>query len=590
MLRAGPEGPAPIMSAGNLPGVKTANRNYAFVVPFVETLASLGLEHACICPGSRNTPLSLALAAEPAVRDWSFHDERSAAFFALGMAKATRTPAAVVTTSGTAAAELLPAAVEARGGRVPLLLLTADRPPELRDVGAPQAVDQVKLYGDAAKWFHDVGVPEPSAAFIRSAPALAARAWAEALEAPSGPVHLNFPFREPLVPEEVPGDVPDPFPEVAAPRYQPAMRRLEEETVTRLARSLAGKKAVVMAGPTDDPALPAAAADLAAAQRIPIVADALSGLRAGAHPLEAVIAHGQALLEAGWLEDNRPDVVLRIGAVPTSTPLFNWFASGVPHVLIEPAGWRDPDAVAGWVVRADPAATLSAMAKATTVPAPGGWLETWREADDLASAALTAVMAAEEYPTEPGVVQAVAESVPSGAALWVASSMPVRDVDTFFGRIDRPVRILANRGANGIDGFLSAGFGSALADPSPTYLLAGDLSVLHDLGALHSASRLDIPATVIAVNNDGGGIFHFLPQVGFPDHFERHFTTPHGLDLVAVAEALGIAAQRARSRAELAAALSVPPVAPRLVEVRTDRARNVDVHRAATAAVAEALG
>ncbi len=572
------------------PLVERTNRNYAFVVPFVDALARLGLRHVCITPGSRSTPLALAFAAHEAITDHVHLDERAAAFWALGIAKTTGAPAALVCTSGTAAAEYHPAAAEARQARVPLLLLTADRPAELRDAGAAQTIDQVGLYGRSVKWFHDVGAPVPDASFFRTGPALAGRAWAAAMDRPAGPVHLNFRFRDPLHPETVPGDAPDPGP-LTWPGYRPGRLEPADATVDEVAAIVSGRRTLVVAGPQDDPALPAALADLAAAGGFPTLADALSGARAGHHDTAAVVAHGSVLAGAGLLDRLRPEAVLRVGAQPTSKAVFRWLARHpeVPQVLVEPAGWRDPDGAASLVVRAEPAATARALSKALGAPAPAGWLNSWQAADAAAAGALAGAIEAAGFPTEPGVVAVLARALPPGATLWAASSMPVRDVDSFLPKRTAPLRVLANRGANGIDGFLSAGFGSAQASRSPTYLLAGDLSALHDLSGLAAAARMGVAATAIVVDNDGGGIFHFLPQVGLEQHFERLFGTPHGHDLVAVAEALGVRAARATTAAELEEAVAEPPSEPRMVVVRTDRQANVAVHLELEQTVAAAL-
>ncbi len=565
------------------------NRNYAFVVPFVKALADLGLRHVCITPGSRSTPLALCFAAEDSINDWVHLDERSSAFFALGMAKATGTPVAVVCTSGSAAAELHPAVVEARQARVPLLLLTADRPPELRDAGAPQTMDQVKLFGEAVKWFHDAGAPVPDPEFVRTGPALAGRAWAAAVDTPAGPVHVNFRFRDPLSPAAVPGDAPDPG-LLVYPRYTPGALHLDDASLSALADEVSGRRTLVVCGPQDDPALPAAVAELAAAGGFPIFADALSGVRAGTHDLGNVVAVGGPLAAAGALDALRPEVVLRFGALPTAKPVFRWLADhrGVPQLLVDPAGWRDPYATASHVVRADPVITAAALAKAIGSRAPDDWAPSWRALDDRAASLLAAAVAAEPFPTEPGVAAAVLAAVPSGSTVWAASSMPVRDVDTVLPRLDRALRVVGNRGLNGIDGFLSSGFGWAVAGRGPTYLLAGDLSFLHDLTALAAAARLGVDATVVVVDNDGGGIFHFLPQADLPA-FERLFATPHGTDLVAAARGVGVPAQAVAEEAALRAAVAAPPTGVRVVVVRTDRHRNVAVHHRLQEAIGRAV-
>jgi 2-succinyl-5-enolpyruvyl-6-hydroxy-3-cyclohexene-1-carboxylate synthase len=563
-----------------------AERNYAFVVPLVRALAAAGVAHACVTPGSRSTPLALSLAEEPGITDWPHHDERSSGFFALGIGRATLFPAVAVCTSGTAAAEFLPAVTEARHGRVPLIVITADRPADLQGVGAPQTIDQAAIYGAAVKWSCDLEPPAPGEAAAGLAAALAARLVAGALEMPPGPVHLNLRFREPLVPT---GPVP---PAGALPPVVLAGRPAPSPTaVSRLAALVAGRRGLLVCGPQDDPALPAAAAACAAACGFPLVADPLSGVRAGTHDLSRVMAAADPLAGAGWLRRASPEVVVRVGALPTSKPLWQWLGEHpeVPQVLIDPAGWRDPGASLSLVIRADPAATLEALAAAGPHPAPAAWQEEWRRADRAAAGAIDRILAETPFPNEPEVARLLAEALPPGGLLAVASSMPIRDLDAFFPARPAPLRIIGNRGAAGIDGFLSTGLGAAAASGAPACLLSGDLSALHDLTALGTAARLGIRADIVVLHNDGGAIFHFLPQAAFPAHFERHWGTPHGLDFVAAAKAFGVDARRIAERADLAATLAAPGPGPRLLEVRTQRAANFDLHRRLRRAVDEAL-
>jgi 2-succinyl-5-enolpyruvyl-6-hydroxy-3-cyclohexene-1-carboxylate synthase len=563
-----------------------ADRNYGFTVPLLRAFASLGVAHACVTPGSRSTPLALALADEPGIKVWVHHDERSAGFFALGIAKTTRAPVLVVCTSGTAATELLPAVVEARHGRVPLLVVTADRPVDLVGVGAPQTIDQHHLFGTATKWAHDLEPPLHGDAAPGFVGALAARMIAAAVESPAGPAHLNLRFREPLVPSgEIATD------ELPVPRVALGHLRPDGATVTALARLLTERRGLLVCGPQDDPALPAAAASLATASGMPIFADPLSQVRAGAHDLSRVIATADPLAAVGMLESLAPEVVLRVGSLPTSKPLWQWLGAHpeVFQVLVDTGDWRDPTATVALMVRADPVITLLAVADAIAKPAPSGWLDRWRRADQAAAAAVGRVLDEAAFPSEPEVVRVLGSSMPAGSLLWVASSMPVRDVDALFPARALPIRFAANRGAAGIDGFLSSGLGSAAVSGLPTYLLAGDLSALHDLTALAAASRLRIPATIVVIHNDGGGIFHFLPQAGLPAHFEELFGTPHGLDFVAVATALGIPARRIATREELAGEVSRPPDGPLLLEVGTNRAENLAVHIAVREAVAASV-
>lgn len=567
--------------------MERTNRNYALAVPFVAALAQLGLRHVCITPGSRNTPLTLAFAEHPDIRDWPHHDERSSAFFGLGIAKMTRAPVALVATSGTAAAEFHPAVVEARYARVPLLVLTADRPPELRDVGAAQTIDQARIYGTAAKWFHEVPPPEATPQLVRYVTALASRAWTAAMEAPPGPVQLNFPFREPLAPVEGPGDVPNDLPRPSAVRPLLGRLQLEERQVQQVAELVSGRRTLLMVGPLDEPGFPEAATALAAVGGFPILADPLSQLRAGTHDLDHVITTGDPIARVTGLADPlSPEAILRFGAAPTSKVLTTWLAENdtIPQVVVDDAGWRDPAASATVMVRSDPVTAAALLAKAIT-PAPSEWAATWRRAERAVRAALEARV---PFPSEPGTVSHLGASLPAGSQLYVGSSMPIRDVDAFFDACDRPIRILANRGASGIDGTISSTLGAA-AVAAPTFALTGDLSLLYDLTALATAARLQLPVTIIVANNDGGGIFHFLPQARFPDHFERLLATPHGLDFGRLAHGFDVEHHLVDDGDRLRELVSSPADGPRLLEVRSDRAENVRLHDELWRAAAAAL-
>lgn len=556
-----------------------ATRNDVFVSALVEGLSRSGLRHVCISPGSRNTPLSLAFAAHPDITDWSHHDERSGSFFALGLAVATGSPVAVVTTSGTAAAELHAAVVEADATGVPLVVLTADRPAELFDVAAPQTIDQRSLYAGAVRWHHDLDVPEPADAGPRVIAALAARLVQEATTTPTGPVHLNVRFREPLVVD------PD-FSNIPVPEIESAVARPTPDTVAGIIETIGGRRGVVVAGPSREHDLPGAVTRLAGALGWPILADPISGLRVGTHPVYHVVG-SDLLAAAGVPESLAPEIVLRIGAPPTSKSLRNWLAtSGVRQLLIAPGRWPDPDASATTVVRADTAATLEALADSAT-PVDADWMGLWAQTQAAASDSAIAVIRALEAPSEPGVALALAGSTPDGAAIWAASSMPIRDVDSYFPVTSRPVRLFGNRGANGIDGLASSALGTA-ATGTPTIAHLGDLSMLHDVGSLATAARLALPVTFLVVNNDGGGIFHFLPQAGH-EHFERHFGTPHGLRFSEVAAGFGVEAVTAESMEDVETAIAETGPGPRLVEVFTDRDENVRLHREIAAAARDAV-
>jgi 2-succinyl-5-enolpyruvyl-6-hydroxy-3-cyclohexene-1-carboxylate synthase len=528
---------------------------YLLLRAFVDELTRCGLAGACTSPGSRSTPLVLTLARQPGLPTWSHVDERVAGFFAVGVGKQTGRPAAVACTSGTAAAHYLPAVIEAHEARVPLVVLTADRPPELREVGAGQTIDQLKLYGDAVKWFFEVGTHCATPERLRWARQLAFRAYETAVSGRPGPVHLNFPLREPLVLDE-------PLPP------------LDDEPLPRANRTMPavaidldpGDRAVIVAGRHErDDGLATALAAAAAALGAPLLADPLSGARRG----PAAVAHYDALLrDPAFAGAHRPDTVIRIGDLPTSKPLRQWLAGlDARQVAFDPErAWQDPAAVVAEVIDADPATWARAQAGP---PTASPWLDAWRAADDAAAAGIAAALG--DGMNEPGIARALAGLSPE-VTVFTASSMPVRDVETFWPARDAPPRVLAHRGANGIDGTLAAAFGAAAAGGRVVVHL-GDVALAHDLGALLSAPRLAIPLTIVLVDNGGGGIFDFLPVSTQRDAYEEHVATPTGLDPERVAALFGL---RYEPVEDLAAIREAPGT---LLHVRTDRSENVALHR-----------
>ena len=577
--------------------MRATNRTYAPIEVMLDELARCGVEHAVACPGSRNAPILLSLAAEERIRTWSVLDERSAGFLALGIAKTSGKPVVLTCTSGTAAANFLPAVAEARESRVPLIVLTADRPPELREVGAGQSIDQVKLYGSAAKWFVEVGNVEPGRESAVHHRALACRAWATAAGGRPGVVHLNLTLREPLAPVEEELDAAvwegrphgGPWVEVVESRVPPGTAEIAD-LADQIQSVLRG---VIVCGPTHED-LAAPVVRLARAAGWPVLAEPTSGVRCGAHDRSWVVAHYDALLRApGWAGAHRPDLVLRVGDTPTSKPLRTWLADA-PQLVVDPHGaWHEPTRAADALIVAPAAETCEAIAAALE-PAEGtpepdspswdeGWLEDWLAADRLVAPAL----AAQPDPFEPKVCAALAELLPDDAFLWVSSSMPIRDVETFLPSTDKPIRLLSNRGANGIDGIVSSALGAAAASGGHAYLLTGELALLHDIGALLAAQRLGLGLTIVCINNGGGGIFDFLAVADHADAeaYERLVATPSGVDLGRLARGIGMRHTLVATLDDLRAALAEPG----LIEVRTDRARNVELHRALFARVAAEL-
>lgn len=576
----------------------------ALLRAFVAELAAAGVVDAVVCPGSRSTPLALAIRSCEGIRTRVLFDERSAGFFALGLARTSRRPVAVVVTSGTAVAELTPAVIEASLARVPLVLLTADRPAELRDRGAPQTIDQAGLFGRAAKWCAELPLFDDDPATAAHVRSVAGRAVAVAAAGPAGPVHLNVPFREPLLPDGPLGTAAEAVPKRPFAAAETGRRTLAVDEIDRLAgRLFTHDRGLIVAGPDDDPRLPASLAKLAHATGFPILADPLSGLRTGPQERSMVIARGDMLCRPGpWIEDHAPDLVIRTGAMPTSKPIVELLARTRPELIVldGDAGWRESALLPVTFVHADAAATTEAIASRTAGGWAGGeWSSHWRAADDAASDAMAAWLAGLGEPFEGAPYPALARALPDGAVLWAGSSMPVRDLDTWLPSTDRALTVRSSRGANGIDGVVSAALGASAAGVGPTALVVGDLSFLHDLNSLAMARIQRLALTIVLVDNDGGGIFSFLPQAqpgaalpgtGLPEHYEELFGTPHGTDWPAVIPALG-ARYRPVGAGDLAAVIRETVGTPgvTVLHLRTDRARNLELHSEVAAVVLRAL-
>jgi len=567
--------------------------NTAFAGALVDEWVRAGVTDACVAPGSRNAPLTLALAADPRIRVHPHLDERSAGFFALGAARGSGRPVVVCCTSGTATAHLHPAVLEAWHGGVPLLVCTADRPPELRDTGAGQTIDQVGLYRGAVRWSCDVDAPadRPGAgAWWR---ALAARAAAVALGPPAGPVHLNLAFRDPLAPTGGPlVDAPGRADGAPWTVSVPAERRVDPAALADLAAAVRhAPRGVVVAGWGADVDA-ATVARFAARAGWPILADPLSGLRVG--PLAC--ASADVLLRAeAFASTHVPDLVLRLGAAPTSAATVGWLAGASDAWLVDPDGrWLDPTHTVTRRLPVDPGPLLASLADALDdAPTDTAWLDSWLDADRRARRAMAEQLAGSEEPFDGRIARDVVAALPSGATLVVASSMPVRDLETFAEpRAD--VRFVANRGVNGIDGFGSTTLGVAAVTRGPTVGLTGDLSFLHDANALLGVSDRDLDAVFVVVDNDGGGIFSFLPYARRVARkpFEQVLATPPGTDLAGVAAAHDVPVTEVEKASALGPALTAAIAAGgvSVVRVRTDRAANVARHQEVWSAVADALG
>lgn len=550
---------------------------------FCATLADhwirLGLQHVVVAPGSRSTPLALAFAARTELRVHVAHDERTAAFIALGIGLVTGQPAALLCTSGTAATHFHAAVVEADLSGVPMLVLTADRPPELQGIGAPQTIDQIELYGAVVRCFADPGVAE-------SADALYWRDWAtdwwlSAIDGDRGPVHVNLAFREPLV--GTAGDLP-PAHDVAAPDADGWF--MMRPDLAALAAMIDQPRGVIVAGRGVDDVQ--AVGDLAAALNWPVLADPRSGCRV----LPQAVASFDSLLRVpSFAADHAPTAVLHLGEPPASKVLGQWLqASGAVHVQVHvQQRTLDPLRIITERVFGSPGTVCSELAPLVTGATGTPWLARWQHAERSAQHALDHVLRSETVLTEPGVARTLSDRP---GHLVLSSSMPVRDVE-WFGSSGSTTTVHSNRGANGIDGVIATAIGVGLGSAAPTTVLIGDVAFCHDQSSLTALrARLDhhgLDLTIVVADNDGGGIFSFLPQATLltPDRFEQLFGTPHGTDIVALAAAHSLGARSVASAAELRVALDDPAII--VVRVPSTRAQNVVVHDQLHAAVASAL-
>lgn len=556
-----------------------------YTANFVDELVKSGLTEVVISPGSRSTPLAMTIMEHPDIKQWVVLDERSAAFFALGMAKQNKRPVAIVCTSGTATANYFPAIVEAFYSRVPLVVLTADRPHELRDVGAPQSIDQLKMYGDYVKWFHEMALPDDAPKMLEYARNKASRATHIANEGNAGPVHVNFPFREPLIPdftlENLWGSRND------AP-YYPSMngkKRVDETQLVYLLKRLSKKKrGLLVCGPQINEEFAESVTSLAARWQIPILADPLSQVRAGQHHKDLVIEGYDAFLRSETIrKDLKPDFIIRFGAMPVAKPyLFylNEHADVEQYIVEEHTGYREPVGNRTEFIYADSKFLCEdILAADVEMSFDRRWLEKWQAINQVAKKHLINASKAESI-TEGEAVKRLMELIPNESSLYVGNSMAVRDLDTFFMTTPKQLSILANRGANGIDGMVSSGLGAA-ATGQPLTLLLGDLSFFHDMNGLLAAKHYQINITIVLINNDGGGIFSFLPQQQQPDKFEQLFGTPHGIDFSRVIDMYDGSHQVVTNEQDLDDALlaSYQHTGLSVVEVKTDRTSNMEWHR-----------
>ena len=577
--------------------MRAENRNYAMTGALVEGLAGAGVKDVVICPGSRSGPLAMSFVQCESIKTWIHLDERAAGYFALGMAKGGRGAVVVLTTSGTATANLLPAVVEARLTGAPLIVITADRPPELVGWGANQTIEQSGIYGRHVKWSVDLPVPGAGVDLTDYALAVGRRTYATAMGYPSGPVHLNVPLREPLAPVviegeevEVPGsvDILGGVVQAEAPNGWEAGRELAEQ--------LQGvEQGIIVCGPQDKLGLAEAVSGVGRSLGYPILADPLSQVRFGKHDRTHVVDFYDLMLrDQGLWERLTPELVIRFGAWPTSKSL-GMFLAGTRvtrHVLVTDIGWADPSHLATDVVQADPLSFCKGMVSRGEEPnREAGWLERWVGFSRVVGKGVGEYLSGMEELFEGKVFSELRDHLPEDAILFAGNSMPVRDMDTFMASSGKTIRVMGNRGASGIDGVVSTALGSGAGAGAPVVAVVGDLSFLHDLTGLLMAKHPEINATIVVLNNDGGGIFSFLPQAKYGDHFEEVYGTPHGLTFESVAELYGLGYTRIEGWDEFGEAVGrgVGTRGTSIIEAPGSRERNVVLHREAASAAMQSL-
>lgn len=556
----------------------------AYAASFVDELAQNEVKHVVVSPGSRSTPLALLLVEHPDIEIHINVDERSAAFFALGLAKALKEPVGLLCTSGTAAANYYPAVIEAFHSRVPLIVLTADRPHELRDVGAPQAIDQIHLYGRHVKWFVEMALPESTDGMMRYARTVGARAVATAAAEPAGPVHLNFPLREPLIPDL------DQAKEYRQNKRTPSVlidsgeRSLSASQIEAVATTLSkAKQGIIVCGELPHPEMKEVIVALAKKLAFPVLADPLSQLRSGSHDKAVIIdAYDTFLRDETAKAAFRPEVILRFGSMPVSKPLLLFMKKqkqAITLVVDGGAGWREPAGLATNMIYSEEKDFCLRIAESITSSPDDEWLRLWQTVNGATKDALASVRDEAEL-SEGKLFALLADMMPLDSTLFVGNSMPIRDLDTFFLNNGKGIQTIANRGANGIDGVVSTALGVSTVSKN-TVLAIGDLSFFHDMNGLLAAKLQKQNITILLVNNDGGGIFSFLPQANEREHFETLFGTPHGLDFSHAAQLYGGKYNKVQNWDEFEKVFteSFEIQGLKIIEVPTERESNLQKHR-----------
>ncbi len=530
------------------------NRNFVWAEAFVKQLCNSGVRYVCISPGSRSAPLTIAFANEKRIKCFTIIDERSSAFFALGIAKATNTPVAVVTTSGTATAELYPAIIEAYQSRVPLIICTADRPPELLNSGANQTINQRNLYRNHIRWYKNAGLPELTEKKLTRLKQIANKAVEISLKKDRGPVHINLPFRKPLEPGSFTDEVDTSLLEIVEEplthsiEKEIKLRKRTEKNIERIAEQISNfsNGLIVVCPDKYDPEFRKTVKTLAKISGYPVLADGASHLRFKVNKADRfIISNYDSFLRSKvFCERNKPEIILQFGRTVTSTVLEEYLEnSGAVRYLINEYGdWFVPSKKAKLPLRLDPAlfceTAIQKLSEFKFKRKSKKWLQSFKRADDISEKLKQSVISTATFPDETRIVTEIISALPSNAQLFVGNSLPVRDLDYFAGKTVKDFKVYFNRGASGIDGVTSTTLGTAIIK-KPTCLLTGDVSFIHDLNALIAAKHHKIPLTIILINNNGGAIFNMLPVARYKKLLNAYFTTPHNLDIASIVKSFG---------------------------------------------------
>lgn len=520
------------------------NRNILWSETFVNELFLSGVKYACISPGSRNTPLTFAFANHKKIKSFVHIDERSCAFFALGLAKSSGTPAVIVSTSGTAAAEFYPAIIEAYQQRIPLIVCTADRPPELLDRGANQTINQINLYKNHIRWFIDAGLPEAIPEKIKFIKSAAKKSVYKSLVESKGPVHLNFPFKKPFEPDAFTDEVEKDLIDLSKSSF------IENNFHAKKEKNISSQKwfneilnflkkfekGLIIAGPENyDPHFHKNCKILAEKLGYPILADGASQLRFGKHNKENILSNFEGILRSAPFSNNyQPEIILQFGRTVTSKALENYLkkCNSIRFMINEFGDWFDPANKATAAIACKPFLFCEKMLEAINnkINRKSEWLKNFVCAESISAKIKRETIYKAKFPNESRIIKEILDVIPENSNIMISNSMPIRDFDYFAYKTEKDIAVYNNRGASGIDGIISTALGVSAESKKTTVLLTGDLAFYYDLNGLLAAKKYSLPLIVVLINNNGGGIFEVLPISKYKNIFKEYFITPHSLE------------------------------------------------------------